>query len=98
VSTDRPGGAGAGQPVRAPLEELPADAPVESGSTDDAPLLWGRLRRDGPVVRAALVAAVIVFIVLPIFVTFALLTSGSDLSTLLSKQFNSLLSEIGNRL
>jgi len=98
VSTDRPGGAEAGQPVGAPPEQLPAGAPAESGSTDDAPLLWGRLRRDGPVVRAALVAAVIVFIVLPILVTYAILTSGSDLSTLLNKQFNSLLSEIGNRL
>jgi hypothetical protein len=94
VNADRPGGTDLGRPARASPQEGRTGAPAQSASADEAPLLWGRFRRDGPVVRGALIAAMVVFVVLPIFATFTLLTSGSDLGT----WFDSLLSDIGDRL
>ena len=45
-------------------------------------------------VRGALIAAVVVFVALPILLTFRMLSSGSDLGT----WFDSVLSDIGERL
>lgn len=94
MNADRPGGTDIGQPAGASPQEGQTGVPAQSASVDEAPLLWGRFRRDGPVVRGALIAAVVVFVALPIFATFTLLTSGSDLGT----WFDSLLSDIGDRL
>jgi hypothetical protein len=94
VKADRPGGTDIDQPAGAPPQEGQAGAPPRPASADEAPLLWGRFRRDGPVVRGALIAAVVVFVVLPILLTFTVLTSGSDLSS----WFDAMLSDIGDRL
>ncbi len=94
MNADRPGGTDIGQPAGASPQEGHTAVLAQSASAAEAPLLWGRFRRDGPVVRGALVAAMVVFVVLPIFATFTLLTSGSDLST----WFDSVLSDIGERL
>jgi hypothetical protein len=94
VNADRPGVTDIGQPAGASPEEGQTGVPAKPASADEAPLLWGRFRRDGPVVRGALIAALVAFVVLPILATFTMLTSGSDLST----WFDSLLSGIGDRL
>jgi hypothetical protein len=93
MKADRPG-TDTERPAGAPPQEGQVDAPAQAASADEAPLALGRFRRDGPVVRGALIAAVIVFIVLPILATWAMLSSEPDLGT----WFDSVLSEIGERL